>query len=310
MLRTNLFSTAFAVFIIFIGFLVWSCGRSEATKDAASPSEVNASEATSRIEAISKAAFEHEVEPSSELKASDAADLLATFYADQDSNPRRKPSRGKKKPHKGKKAIKVGCDCSDSTCFEHEIIQIHYFKEDDTEKALVIIGNHCDDAGHAAMGWCDAAVMEKGAEGWQLLNFNRAIGGGSAFGQYGEIEQIFPIAKDGIGIAISFADMGQGMIFQGVEVLVYQNDTFREVATIQTYVDNGGIAMDEEEYECTCQSYAFKPTANEAMFDLRLLQRNCNATSDEDACVGEETAKTTIAFDGNQYVIPDEFQIF
>lgn len=197
------------------------------------------------------------------------------------------------------------CDCEEKSCFKQSILGHHYFKEDKINKALVIIGNACE-GGHATLGWCDVALFEEKEGKWSLNNFFKEIGGGSAFGQSGNLGNIFPIAKKGLGIEIGFGDMAQGQSFEGVNILMYRGGKISNVAKIETHFDNFGDAFEEKDKVCKCQSYSFMPEQEEDVFSLRLVEKQCLNSDDAAACSGEMVKQTTIKFNGEKYIMPTE----
>ncbi len=199
-----------------------------------------------------------------------------------------------------KTGAKKDCDCEEKECFKQSILGNHYFKEDGTNKALSIIGNSCEGS-HATLGWCDVAIFEEKEGKWSLKSFFEKAGGGSAFGQSGNLGNIFPIAKKGLGIEIGFSDMAQGQSFEGVNILMYRNGEISDVANIQTHFDNYGDALEEADKICQCQSYSFMPEDNNDIFSLRLVIKDCDNSNDAADCSGEMRGQTTIEYYNGKY---------
>ncbi len=280
------------ILFLAISILIFGC------QDASKETGNNSLDSLSKDEAKADALDQHpdfvfSYNPNKEISDEDVMKALAGKYVSESGNSN-------------------ACDCSEKTCYKQELQLKHYFKASNIISALAVVGNSCssENASRVDAGWCDVALFELENGNWKLKKFWAEAGGGADWGSSGDVGEAFQIAKAGIGIPIGWGSSAQGYSYEGENIIGYVDGEVKEMAELQLHLDNSGNAIDDNDYECTCMSYAFSPDGNEANFSLKLVKKDCSKSKDENNCEGEMVNTATVQMEEGEYSVPDNLKIW
>ncbi len=158
------------------------------------------------------------------------------------------------KPNFSERMVFPG-DLNDEMCYA-EIDTVLKFSRGDAEYALFVFatyetvnnGQDKDGGCHACAPMLSLALFEKDLNsniGWSIINFKKEFGKHGSWGRIGEV-RLAQIGKKEFALVLDGYYMGHG--YTENSSFYYELNDYSEIFSVSTGADNGGAAVEEDEY--------------------------------------------------------------
>lgn len=207
--------------------------------------------------------------------------------------------------------------CEDNLYYKMEVATVYYYQVGEEIRALGILGNTllneegCEEkaefVSHVAAGRCDGVLMKLGADGWEVMHLAKEVTTGGGNGEWGAIGEPFQFGLKYVGIPILTGWMGMGETFESAKLVGVVDDKVEPIIKIDTHWDNAGSAMSDEDYKCSCVSYAFLQ-GYDGYHELLLQKRDCSGEKGYN-CEGPIVVFHQQAAVNGKYRMPEGFAL-